>query len=261
MLKYIVVILSITSYVLTRSSNVQTRTWDEAVALATTFAKQMTLEEKCNMTAGVPGVCVGTVTPVPRLNFNGLCFKDSPSGVGNHVPFSTAFVAGIQIAATWDRDLFYQRAAALAQEFRAKGANFALGPMMNIDRNALGGRNWEGFGADPYLSGQNAFAYVQGVQDQGVVATAKHYICNEQETNRFYSETEGGYTASKGYSANLDDKTIHEIYLWPFADSVLAGAGSIMCSYNQVNGTQACENDRTLNGLLKGELGFRGNVM
>jgi len=99
---------------------------------------------------------------------------------------------------------------------------------------------------------------VQGIQDQGVVATAKHYICNEQETHRNYRPPIGPY---QGYSANLDDKTMHEIYLWPFADSVAAGAGSIMCSYNQVNGTQACENNKTLNGLLKGELGFRGNVM
>ena len=91
-----------------------------------------------------------------------------------------------------------------------------------------------------------------------VVATAKHYICNEQESNRTYHPATG---PSQGYSANLDDKTMHEIYLWPFADSVAAGAGSVMCSYNQVNGTQACQNDKTLNGLLKGELGFRGNVM
>ena len=241
-----------------RKINAEARTWDEAVALATAFAKQMTLEEKCNMTAGVVGACVGVVTPVPRLNFGGLCFQDSPSGAGDHIQFSTAFVAGIQVAATWDRDLFYQRAAAIGQEFKGKGIHFALGPMMNIDRNALHGRNWEGFGADPYLSGQNSYYYVQGVQDQGVVATAKHYICNEQESNRTYHPAIG---PSQGYSANLDDKTMHEIYLWPFSDSVAAGAGSVMCSYNQVNGTQACQNDKTLNGLLKGELGFRGNVM
>jgi beta-glucosidase len=130
--------------------------------------------------------------------------------------------------------------------------------MINIDRNALHGRNWEGFGADPYLSGENSFYYVQGLQDQGVVATAKHYICNEQETNRTYHPPTG---PTQGYSANLDDKTTHEIYLWPFVDSVAAGAGSVMCAYNQVNGTQACENNKTLNGLLKGELGFQGNVM
>ncbi len=246
-------------------TNASPRTWDEAIALATAFAKQMTLEEKCNMTAGVTGDCVGFVTPVPHLRFNGLCFQDSPSGVGDHVQFATAFAPGIQIAATWDRDLFYQRAAAIGQEFRGKGIHFALGPMINIDRNALHGRNWEGFGADPYLSGENAYYYIQGVQDQGVVATAKHYICNEQETNRFYDASsdraELDNVNFQGYSANLDDKTMHEIYLWPFADSVAAGVGSVMCSYNKINGTQACQNDQTLNGLLKGELGFRGNVM
>jgi beta-glucosidase len=194
-----------------------------------------------------------------------MCFQDSPSGVGDGVLQSTPFAAGIHIAATWDRNLFYQRGAAIGKEFQGKGVNFALGPMMNIDRNARHGRNWEGFGSDPYLSGENAFAYVQGLQDQGVVATAKHYICNEQETNRFYgrpgSINQPDPSNSKGYSANLDDKTIHEIYLWPFASSVAAGAGSVMCSYNQVNGTQACQNDKTQNGLLKGELEYMGNIM
>ena len=243
----------------------QRRTWDQAIALAKEFVNKLTLEEKCNMTGGIGGSCVGNVFPIPRVNFNGMCYQDSPSGVGDRVLHSTAFAAGIHIAASWDRDLFYQRGVAIGKEFRGKGVHFALGPMMNIDRNARGGRNWEGFGADPYLSGENAFAYVQGVQDQGVVATAKHYICNEQETNRNYhmsnSHNQAGVGASIGYSANLDDKTMHEIYLWPFASSVAAGAGSIMCSYNQVNGTPACQNDKTLNGLLKGELQFLGNVM
>jgi beta-glucosidase len=167
-------------------TNAATRTWDEAIALAKAFAGQMTLEEKCNMTSGVGGHCVGFVSPVLHLNFGGLCFQDSPSGVGDGVQSSTAFSAGIHIAATWDRDLFYERTAAIGEEFRGKGVHFALGPMMNIDRNALHGRNWEGFGADPYLSGENSFYYVQGIQHQGVVATAKHYICNEQESNRTY---------------------------------------------------------------------------
>ncbi|CAF1521792.1 unnamed protein product [Didymodactylos carnosus] len=226
----------------------------------------MSLEEKVNMTAGVGGPCAGNVPPIQHLGFPGLCFQDSPSGVGDNVEFATAFVPGIHIAATWDRDLAYARAVAIGQEFRGKGIHFLLGPMMNIDRNALHGRNWEGFGADPYLSGENSFEYVLGVQNQGVVATAKHYIANEQETNRFYDVTASSSSnpydiSSKGYSANIDDKTIHEIYLWPFASSVVAGAGSVMCSYNQVNGTQACQNSKTLNDLLKGELGFQGNVM
>ncbi|CAF1052641.1 unnamed protein product [Adineta ricciae] len=235
------------------------RTWDQAIAMAKSFVRHLNLTEKCAMTAGIKGRCAGNVLPIPRLNFTGLCFQDSPSGVGDGILYATAFVPGIQIAATWDRDLFYKRAVAIGREFQGKGINFALGPMMNIDRNARHGRNWEGFGADPYLSGENAFLYVQGLQDQGVVATAKHYICNEQETNRIYATQNLTYIRS--YSANLDDKTMHEIYLWPFAASVAAGVGSVMCSYNEVNNTPACQNDKTLNQLLKGELGYLGNVM
>lgn len=165
-----------------KASNGVRITWDDAIALATAFVKQMTLEEKCNMTAGVVGTCVGVISGVPRLNFSGFCLQDSASGVGSHAPFSTAFADGIQIAATWDRDLFYQRAAAIGHEFKEKGIHYALGPTINLARNALYGRNWEAFGADPYLAGENSYYYVQGLQDQGVVANAKHYICHEQET-------------------------------------------------------------------------------
>jgi len=243
----------------------QSTTWDQAIAMAKSFVAQLTLQEKCNITSGVRGACVGNVLPVPRLNFTGMCFQDAPAGVGDGVQRATAFPPGIQIAATWDRDLFFQRAVAIGEEFRGKGVHFALGPMMNIDRSARHGRNWEGFGADPYLSGENAFYYVQGLQDQGVVATAKHYICNEQETHRSSANSRNvdwsDATNAVAYSANLDDKTIHEIYLWPFASSVAAGVGSVMCSYNRVNGTPACQNKRTLNELLKEELEFPGNVM
>jgi beta-glucosidase len=243
----------------------QHRTWDQAIVLAKAFTQQLNLEEKCNMTQGIEGLCAGNVFPVQRLNFSGLCFQDSSNGVGNAALHSTTFVAGIHIAASWDRDLFYKRSAAMGKEFQGKGVNFVLGPMMNIDRNARHGRNWEGFGSDPYLSGENALGFVQGVQDQGVVVTAKHYICNEQETNRISSKSNIKNTLemseSQIYSTYLDDKTLHEIYLWPFASSVAAGVGSVMCSYNQVNGTQACQNDKTLNGILKGELQYPGNVM
>ncbi|CAF3998101.1 unnamed protein product [Rotaria sp. Silwood1] len=244
--------------------NHPSRTWDQAIAMSKTFVTKLRLEEKCNMTAGIGGRCAGNIFPVSRLNFKGLCLHDSPSGVGG-VLHSTAFTPGIHIAASWDRNLFYKRAVAVGKEFRGKGVNVILGPMMNFDRNARNGRNWEGFGADPYLAGENSFYYIQGVQDQDVIATAKHYICNEQETNRFFGLT--GFPSipdaikSKGYSANVDDKTIHEIYLWPFASSVAAGVGSVMCSYNEINGTQACQNDKILNKILKEELQFSGNVV
>ena len=208
------------------SPRITTRTWEQAIAMAKAFTAQLSLQEKCQLTAGVGGPCVGNIPSVPRLNFSGLCLQDTPSGVGDYVLYSTAFAGGIHIAATWGRDLFYQRGVAIGKEFRGKGIHFALGPMVNIDRNARHGRDWEGFGSDPYLSGENAFFYVQSVQDQGVVATAKHYICNEQETNRSFVIKS---VAKKGvdnnvdvYSANLDDKTMHEIYLWPFASCVQA---------------------------------------
>ncbi|CAF1371834.1 unnamed protein product [Rotaria magnacalcarata] len=235
------------------------RTWEQAIAMAKSFIAQLTLQEKCHLTAGVRGTCAGNIGSLPRVNFSGFCLLDTPSGVGDGVLYSTAFVSGIHIAATWDRDLFYQRAVAIGKEFRGKGVHYALGPMVNIDRNARHGRNWEGFGSDPYLSGENAFFYTQGVQDQGVVATAKHYICNEQDTHR--SGVMKGANDAIVYSANLDDKTMHEIYLWPFASSVVAGTGSIMCSANEINDTRACQNNKTQNGLLKGELGYMGNIL
>lgn len=106
-----------------------------------------------------------------------------------------------------------------------------------------------------YLCGQLAAQTVMGVQGAGVTTSVKHYIGNEQETNRNPS----GKLAA--VSSNIDDKTIHELYLWPFQDAVHAGAGCIMCSYNRVNNSYGCQNSKTLNGLLKTELGFEGFVV
>ncbi|CAF1383698.1 unnamed protein product [Adineta ricciae] len=235
------------------------RTWEQSIAMAKSFINQLTLEEKCHLTAGVGGTCAGNIASLVRVNFSGFCLQDTPSGVGDGVLYSTTFASGIHIAATWDRDLFYRRAVAIGKEFRGKGVHYAFGPMINIDRNARHGRNWEGFGSDPYLSGENAYFYTQGIQDQGVIATAKHYICNEQDTHR--SGVMKGDNDPIVYSANLDDKTMHEIYLWPFASSVAAGVGSIMCSANEINETRACQNNKTQNDLLKGELGYLGNIL
>jgi beta-glucosidase len=96
---------------------------------------------------------------------------------------------------------------------------------------------------------------VQGIQGSGVITSVKHFIGNEQETNRNPS----GKVAA--VSSNIDDKTIHELYLWPFQDAVHAGAGCIMCSYNRLNNSYGCQNSKTLNGLLKTELGFEGFVV
>lgn len=129
-----------------------------------------------------------------------------------------------------------------------------------LGRHGLGGRNWEGFSTDPYLAGKAMQATVQGIQAVGVQACSKHYIGNEQETQRTSSFLQNG-TEIMGISSNIDDRTLHELYLWPFADAIKAGSASIMCSYNRLNRTYACENSRLLNEILRKELGFEGYVV
>ncbi|KAF5845566.1 hypothetical protein GGP41_009385 [Bipolaris sorokiniana] len=121
----------------------------------------------------------------------------------------------------------------------------------------MGGRNWESFSVDPYLCGIMGAQTVLGMQEH-VIATAKHFILNEQETNRNPSSFGLG---NASVSATVDDKTMHELYLWPFQDLVKAGVGSVMCSYNRINGSHGCQNSYTLNYLLKTELAFQGYVL
>ena len=129
-----------------------------------------------------------------------------------------------------------------------------------LGRTALAGRNWEGFSPDPYLTGMAFSMTIEGMQSTGLQACGKHFIGNEQETQRNPSTTDNG-TTILAISSNIDDRTIHELYLWPFADGVKSGLASVMCSYNRLNETYACENSKVLNGLLKEELGFQGYVM
>lgn len=163
---------------------------------------------------------------------------------------NSAFPAGINAAATWSTRLFKARGRAMGEEFRDKGIDVLLGPVAGpLGRIPAGGRNWEGFSPDPVLTGIAIAETIKGVQDAGVVACAKHLVGNEQEN---YRET---------MSSNIDDATMHEVYLWPFADAVKAGVGSVMCGYNRVNDSYACENSYLLNHLLKNELDFQGFVM
>lgn len=174
--------------------------------------------------------------------------------------YNTAFPAGVNVAATWDLDLAYRRGQAMGEEHRGKGVDVQLGPVAGpLGRAPEGGRNWEGFAPDPVLTGKMIASSIQGIQDAGVIACAKHFIGYEQE--HFREGSQENYTISDSISENIDDKTMHELYLWPFADAVKAGVGSIMCSYNQINNSYACSNSYTLNHLLKGELGFQGFVM
>jgi len=133
-----------------------------------------------------------------------------------------------------------------------------IGPLGRI---ATGGRNWEGFSNDPYLAGALVGPTITAMQES-VIACVKHLIANEQESNRL--PFLGGIIPLLGVqsmSSNLDDRTTHELYLWPFYDAMRAEPGSVMCSYNKVNGSQGCQNSKVMNGLLKQELGFRGFIV
>ncbi|KAG9704871.1 glycoside hydrolase family 3 protein, partial [Aureobasidium melanogenum] len=196
---------------------------------------------------------------VPRHGINGLCLQDSPVGVrltdGNSV-----FPAGVNVAATWDRGRAYARGRGMGQEHYGKGVDMQLGPVAGpLGRAPAGGRNWEGFSPDPYLTGLMFAESIKGIQSAGVMTSAKHFIAYEQEHFRQSQEAKNwGFNVTESITANLDDVTLHELYLWPFADGIRAGATSIMCSYNQVNSSQSCQNSYILNHILKNELGFQG---
>ncbi|KAL1861773.1 hypothetical protein VTK73DRAFT_6915 [Phialemonium thermophilum] len=245
--------------------NPEANGWEDAYAKAKAFVSQLTLLEKVNLTTGIGwqgGQCVGNVGSVPRLGLRSLCMQDSPVGIrfGDYV---SVFPSGQTTAATFDKGLMNRRGNAMGQEHKGKGVNVLLGPVAGpIGRTPEGGRNWEGFSPDPVLTGIALAETIKGIQDAGVIACAKHFIANEQEHFRQSGEAQGyGFDISESLSSNIDDKTMHELYLWPFADGVRAGVGAIMCSYNQINNSYGCQNSKTLNNLLKNELGFQGFVM
>ena len=206
--------------------------------------------------------CVGQTGALPRLGFRSLCMQDSPLGV-RYADYVTAFPAGVNVAATWDRGLAFARGQAMGAEHRDKGVDVQLGPVAGpLGRSPEGGRNWEGFSPDPVLTGILFAETIRGIQGSGVIACAKHYVGNEQEHFRQSPEAAGfGFNISDSLSSNIDDVTMHELYLWPFADAVRAGVGSVMCSYNQLNNSYACQNSYLLNYLLKKELDFQGFVI
>lgn len=233
--------------------------WKKAYEKAAKLVGDMTLVEKVNVTSGVGwsmGMCVGNTGPVPRLGFPSLCLQDGPLGL-RFADNITAFPAGITVGATWNKTLMYERGKAHGFEGKKKGVHVILGPSMGpLGRLPAGGRNWEGFGSDPVLQGIAAAETIKGIQDAGVIATAKHYVANEQE--HFRQAWEWGIP--NAISSNIDDRTLHEVYAWPFADSVRAGVASVMCSYNQVNNSYACGNSKLMNGILKDEMGFQGFI-
>ncbi|KAH7122031.1 glycoside hydrolase superfamily [Dactylonectria estremocensis] len=232
--------------------------WKSSYEKASALVDQLTLEEKVNITRGFASesnVCAGNTGSIPRLGWPGMCLHDAGNGV-RATDFVNAYPSAIHAGAAWDKNQTYWRGFHMGNEFKAKGVNVLLGPNAGpLGRIPLGGRNWEGFSVDPYLSGRLVAETVRGHQDAGVIANVKHFIGNEQETFR------RPYFGVEAISSNIDDRTLHEYYLWPFVDGLHAGAASVMCSYNRINGTYGCENEKLMNGILKTELSFSGFVL
>ncbi|GAA5934220.1 hypothetical protein JCM3775_006940 [Rhodotorula graminis] len=241
--------------------------WIKGFEKAQAVVAGLTFEQKINFTAlgADAGGCSARTYPLDpgegEEPFQ-LCFADGPTGLNSR--YSTQFPAQVTTAATWDMNLFYQRAAALAKEYASVGGSHPLSIVVGpLGRSPYGGRNWEGFTADPYLSGEAVRVTVEGFQDQGIVGLVKHFVGNEQEWLRIGAPG-GGYfdnNLNQTTDSIIDQATLHELYVWPFAEAIRSGSGAFMCSYNLLNGTSACENDALLNQLLKTELNFNGGVI
>ena len=213
---------------------------------------QMTLQEKVAMLAGTHD---WYTVPVERLGIPSLKTTDGPNGARGAGGFSAGvkaacFPAGISLASTWNAELVERVGQALATEAKMKGAQVLLGPTVNIQRSPLGGRNFECFSEDPYLSARLAVAYITGLQREGVGASIKHYICNDEEFERF------------SISSEVRERALREIYLLPFQVAVReAHPWTVMAAYNLVNGIAASENPYLLTEILRDEWGFDGVVM
>lgn len=203
---------------------------------------QMTIEEKIDMLGGYNRF---NLRPNVRLGIPEIKMTDGSLGVRSINGEATAFPASIALAATWDKDLVEKVGAAIGQETKAKGKHILLAPGMNIYCAPMNGRNFEYLGEDPYLAGELAVAYIKGVQNEGVIATAKHLAANNQEYDRHHT------------SSDMDERTLREIYLPSFKACVQKGkVGMVMTAYNSIDCVQASNNKYLINDILKEEWGF-----
>ncbi len=207
---------------------------------------KMTLDEKITLIGGKDDFYIQAV---PRLGLPALRMSDGPLGVHDYGP-TTAYPAGIALAASWDTDLARRVGESMGKDARARGVNFILAPGLNIYRAPMNGRNFEYFGEDPYLASRIAVAEIGGIQGEGVIATAKHFAANNQEYDRM------------NMSSDVDERTLREIYLPVFEATVKeAHVGAIMDSYNLVNGVHMTQNNYLNNEVVKKEWGFDGIIM
>jgi beta-glucosidase len=211
---------------------------------------KMTLEQKITMIDGAAEATgsddqyqAGYIAGIPSLGIPSLKLTDGPPGVATKQD-STALTDTMGVAASFSRTVAHENGTVIGRDARALGQDVTLEPFINIDRDTDGTRGWNTFGEDPLLTGVIGASEITGIQGQRVMADAKHYIAYEGSN-----------------SVDVDQQTLHEIYLEPFSYAVNAGVASIMCSYNTLNSAYACGNKDTLTTILRKELGFKGFVM
>ncbi|MFB6087795.1 MAG: glycoside hydrolase family 3 protein, partial [Haloarculaceae archaeon] len=213
---------------------------------------ELTREEKLSLVHGAAdpeGTATGYLPGVERLGVPELRMADGPLGVRVMGESSTAFPAPLALAASFDPELGREVGAAIARETKVRGQDVLLAPGVNIVRTPHNGRNFEYYSEDLTLASAFAAAVVEGVEGEDVISTPKHYVANNQETNRV------------NVSVEVDERTLREVYLRPFRAAVEAGAGSVMTGYNRVNGTHMSDHEFLLSDVLKGEWGFEGYVV
>ncbi len=231
--------------------------WQTSYAWADAKLKELTLDEKLDMTVGYeefffPGF--------PEKGIPYLYLSDATKGVHlrpelrdtvhiRQLERSTAFPAPIMLAATFNPELSYEYGKAVGEECRAGGVELLLGPGVNLARNSQCGRNYEYLGEDPYMVGRMAAEYIKGLQSTGTAACIKHFIGNETE---FYR---------RRTNSIIDERTLHELYMRPFKAGIDAGVAFIMTSYNKLNGEWTGESRYVIDTLIRRDLGFKGAVV
>lgn len=192
---------------------------------------------------------IGYIPAIPELRVPAFVMTDGPTGLRNGEK-ATVMPASITIASSFDPAVAKATGKAIGTEARRRGQDLLFGPGFNLARNPRAGRTFEYYGEDPLLSGKLAAATTQGVQGAGVMATLKHYVANNQETNRTLN------------SSNIDPRTLREVYEKPFEIAVKdASPAAVMCAYNKVNNVPACGSSDILIGDLRKRMGFAGLVV
>ncbi|MXP78490.1 glycosyl hydrolase [Lachnospiraceae bacterium WCA-9-b2] len=219
---------------------------------------QMTLEEKAGMCSGLD---FWHLKGIERLGIPSVMVSDGPHGLrkqdeaADHLGINDSikavcFPPAVLSACSFDRDLMHEFGDAIGKEAQANDLSVVLGPAVNIKRSPLCGRNFEYYSEDPYLAGETAAAFINGVQKHHVGTSIKHFAANNQEYNRM------------SCSSDADERTLREIYFPAFETAVKKSQPyTVMCSYNQINGTFASENPWLLTDVLRGDWGFKGYVM